>query len=217
MVVVDKKIVIEIAAHLLCRIHGRIKFKFLPIGKRRKNVRQHGGLDIGGRAELRADALLFGCDPGKVIRVFHDTVLHGSDLMVEIFDLVVGPDVQTDHVILRISFSVLGEPAGSLCKLFQRAHNDPSHKHHGNSNDAQCHGDDKKNDIHQEPAACFHHFIDIQVHPDKADDSVSCLIRDRYTGCTVPARSVIVDCGRDLGIVLVGFEDLILFFGRSAP
>ena len=31
--------------------------------------------------------------------------------MVEILDLIAGPDIQVDHVILRIAFSILGETA----------------------------------------------------------------------------------------------------------
>ena len=46
MVIIDQKIVIKISPDFTGRIHRGMQFKFIPIGKRRKIMGQHGLLNV---------------------------------------------------------------------------------------------------------------------------------------------------------------------------
>ena len=94
VVVVHQEEVVEVAAHLLGRVHGGIHVEFLPLREGRENSGQHVRLDLGGHIQLGADALLLRRDGGQVLDVLVDLQLHGFDGLREGLDLVAGADVQ---------------------------------------------------------------------------------------------------------------------------
>ena len=59
MVRIDQKEVIEIAAHLLGRRHGGKEFELRPVGKGRKNHRQHVDLDVRRQLEFLIQPVQF--------------------------------------------------------------------------------------------------------------------------------------------------------------
>ena len=55
VIVVDQEVVVEVAAHLLGRIHAGVDVKFPAHREGREDVRQHGRLDVCRQRQLRAD------------------------------------------------------------------------------------------------------------------------------------------------------------------
>ena len=129
MIVVDQEEIIEIAAHFPGRIHGGIQVKILsPVGKRREFAGQYVGLDLRRDAELSAGPCLLPRDFDQVLQVPDDSSLHGADLMVQIFDLVMAVEVQINDVRGCILPLFLSEFSGLGTQLIDRLRDVAPHK-----------------------------------------------------------------------------------------
>ena len=88
MVVVNEEEVIKVAADLSCGVHAGVDIKLRPIRKRRKCIRQHGGLNPGCQGKLGTDSLFFRRDFRQVFYVRLDLLFHVIDGTGESADLI---------------------------------------------------------------------------------------------------------------------------------
>ena len=79
MPLVHHKEIVEVAADLLCGVHGRENIKFLSLGKRWKNTRQHIRLNTRGDGQFGVDALFFRRYRGKIFGVLDNILFHFFD------------------------------------------------------------------------------------------------------------------------------------------
>src|SRR5262245_46200206 len=58
MVVIDKEKIVEVSSYFLRRRQGGENIKFVPVGKRRKELRHHAHLNFMGDLQLAFDPFL---------------------------------------------------------------------------------------------------------------------------------------------------------------
>ncbi len=150
MILVHQEKVVEVAAHLLRRCHRGVQIKLRPVRKRRKRIRQHVLLDLGGQRQLRADPFLLGRNFADVIDVAEHILLHFVDLLRERLDLIAGFDGGKAPNGLLGPLSALAEAPHLAGEDAHRFHQ-PLHQVQNENNDDRNDHDkgDKDNALYQ--------------------------------------------------------------------
>ena len=203
MAVIDQEEVIEVSSHLFGRCHAGIEVEVFPVGKCGENMRQHGFLDLGCRAQFRADTLLLGGNPGEVVGIVHNTVFHGLDLTIQVADFIIGPKIQLDHIVLGEHPFLAGKSGRCVCQLAQRADCRPTQQDDaGNNRNYQQHGN-KHQALSKESVALTHDLGHIEIHTGDADGFPGLQVGDGFDGGEEPAELRVVDRRRYCRVILV--------------
>ena len=84
----DKE-VIQVAAHLLCRLQDGIEVDVLPFRERREKFGNHAHLYLTGNAQLTLDALLADRRLLQLLHVFRQLALHIFERIAQLSHLIV--------------------------------------------------------------------------------------------------------------------------------
>ena len=93
MVVVDEEEVVEISADLLCRSHGRVDVKFLPVRESRKSAGKLSRLNILSHIQLSADTFFFCGREPELTDIIAQLHVHLLKRIGKLLDFVAGMDV----------------------------------------------------------------------------------------------------------------------------
>ena len=98
VILIDQEEVVEVAAHLLGRIHGGMDVQVVPVRVGREDVRQHGFLNPLRQIQLGADAFLLPGDLGQVFHIMGHAHFHIPQNQGQMLELVVRVQVQVLEV-----------------------------------------------------------------------------------------------------------------------
>ena len=131
-----------------------------------------------------------------MLRVIHNALLHRADFAVEIPDLVIGLDVELDHVVLGEGLSLLGKAGSRVRELPQGPHGGAlqnAHARINRHNQQQRHKDEA---VGQKGASLLHDVRHVQIGPGHRHDLPAHPIPHRLQHRAQPPEIRAVDGGR---------------------
>ena len=192
MILVDEEEIVKVSADLSCRLHHRIEIKLRPLRERRKDPRQHGGLDLRRQRQLGSDPLLLRRDLRQTRLVLLKLPLHGRHVEAQVLNFISRVNVKLRkmlrprHVVLPIVHILYGSLRDPVDRLHQCSF-DPLRLQ---PSEQQCHRDDRDGQLQRKLAHAHQHIFHGDIDKHEGCDLAGLVLHGKSDGTqqAVPVR-----------------------------
>ena len=199
VIFIHQEEVVEVPAHLFRRVHDRKDIELAAVRESRENSGQHIRLDPVGHVQLGADMFLLRGHPGQVVHVIQQVQLHRPGFLIQVADLIPGPDRQVNHVLPGVILVNIGKFICRLAQHLQRLHHRIPHQPDAQRNGENAHDSRENQEEPEKVVTGIHHICHVNIHTHQAN-RVPRAVCHRVIGGTEPSEIRHGNGGGNMGV-----------------